>query len=340
MKFVMGESLQPVAAQMSVPMSFINAKLRGRRRRVYEGDRLSHLQQHRSVHRVWVELYPREGGTGRVALERRLRENCVAELASFTHLLPPGVADFYNALLLRFRIDNILVLMRLFAGGREAVQPEEFVPELPEKLRVPSGELLGSPNLEAFVAALPPDLAREAAPTISLYEEHRTIAFTEMALERAWWLGICEQLENQPRKHRHHCAAPLLSELASARVLAALRAGRNYDIEWEDLEPQLPPVGPGPQEGPDAPLSDQRLRDLFEDPSPANVAATVPRADKEVAESLIDLEERMWETTYRIANRIYYGVMEGPSIVVSYFYVRRNELKNLIKTVESIHYGR
>jgi vacuolar-type H+-ATPase subunit C/Vma6 len=336
----MPETLQPATARMSVPMSFIQAKLRGRRRRVYEGDRLSRLQQHRSVRRVWEELYPRAQATGWVALERRLREDRIAELASFIHLLPPGVADFYNALLLRFQIDNILVLMRLFAGGREAVQPEEFVPELPDELQLPSGELLSLPSLKAFVAALPPALEREAAPTISLYEEHETIAFTEMALERAWWLGICRELNNLPRTHRPQCAAPLISELASARVLAVLRAGRNYNIDWEDLQPQLPPVGPRPKEGPDPPLSDKSLRDLFEKPSPANIAATVPRADKDVAQSLIDLEERMWEATYRIANRIYYRVMEGPSIVVSYFYVRRNELKNLIKTVESIHYGR
>lgn len=325
---------------MSVPLSFINAKLRGRRRRVYEGERLEGLKQKRSVRALWEEFYPRQPATGRVALERQLREERVQELCSFAHLLPPDVGGFYRTLLRRFQLDNILVLLRLFAGGQEGADPAGFMPELPAELAVPSGELLGSSDLEGFVAKLPPRLARAGRATTGLYDEHSTTAFTEMALERAWWLEVREALRTISRRHRSDCAAPLFSELAADRLLAVLRAGRNYDIEWDTISPQLPPAVPDWHEEATPSVSHQVLRQLFDEPTARNIAEHLSWAGEDVAESLVDLEEAMWERTFRIANRTYYGVMEGPSIVVCYYYVRRNELKNLIKTVESAHYGR
>jgi vacuolar-type H+-ATPase subunit C/Vma6 len=335
----MSKALEPVTAQMSVPLSFIHAKLRGRRRRVYEKERLEELEQKRRVRELWEEFFPRQRASGRVALERRLREKCARELCSFDHLLPADVADFYRALLRRFQVDNILVLLRLFAGGREEAEPSSYMPELPDQLALSSGEFLGSSDLEEFIERIPPQLAGEVAPTVELYEEYGTTAFTEMALERAWWLEVLEKLQKLPRRHRYKSAAPLLSELGSDRLLAVLRAGRNYEIDWEDIQPMLPPGAPDWEKEPQVRLSDQALEELFEDASPERIAARL-HVERSVAGSLIDLEEQMWERTFRLANRIYYSVMEGPSIVVCYFYIRRNELKNLVKTVESVHYSR
>ena len=87
-------------------------------------------------------------------------------------------------------------------------------------------------------------------------------------------------------------------------------------------------------------LGDRILRELHGDPSADAVAARVAGVRREHAESLADLEGRLWADAFRTANRLYYAVMSGRVILVSYFYVRRNELRNLTGVVESVHYGR
>mgnify|MGYP006279778069 CR=1 FL=1 len=333
------DPIESVRAQMSVPLSFINAKLRGRRRRIYEGDRLESLKGCRNVKELWQQLYPRRRGTGRVALERLLRQDAIAELCSFTHLLPEDTETLYRTILRRFQVDNILVLLRLFAGSNQDIESTQYVPELPEDLAVPSGELLSCSNLEQFIDLLPPDLGDEARRSLELDKSQETTAFTEMAIERAWWLKVCAALEALSRRDRSNCGAPLLSELSSSRLMAVLRAGRAYDLGWEEVKPYLPPVGPERAEGIGEPLSDGAMEELFEDPTAENITRRVPWVDEKTAGSLVQMERQLWDRTFRLANRVYYGVMEGPSIVVCYFYVKRNELENLIETVEDIHYS-
>jgi len=319
-------------------MEFLSARLRGRRRRVYEGDRLRELARAAHLGELCERLYPREPVAGRLELERRLRRDCVEELASVLHFLSPPFHHFYAALIRRFQVDNIVVLLRLFAGGGEAPSREDYLTELPGRLSVPAGELLASGSIEEFIAQLPVDLARAARGAVALDKRAETTAFTEMALAREYWEGVTAAFAALSGADREACAGPVLSELAAARLLMVLRAARNYDLEWDRLKPLLP-RNASTEDGPSG-ISAAALEALHGDPSPANVARQVGLVRTPAhAEDLVDLEELLWERTYRMANRIYYSVMDGPAVAVGYFYVRRNELKALVHLAEAIHYG-
>ncbi len=326
--------------QSSVPTEFLQAKLRGRRRRLYEGGRLEELAHCTSVKELWNDLYPRRKGTGRVALQRQVRKDRIADLCSILHLLSPDLSSFYTALVRRFQLDNILVLMRLFAGGREELDPESFVPDLPERIDISARNLLQARNLEDFLSQLPSDLTRTAFDTLDLYRSEETTAFTEMALEREWWSLILDQLGELSGQARQECSPPILFELNSARLLTTLRAGRSYHIQWDTLQPFLPPSPPQESEKRQNRLAQSTLEELFESPAPDTIRAHVSWVEEETAEDLVELENATWARTVKIADRIYHTLLDGPSILVAYFYLKRNEIQNIIETIESVYYTR
>ncbi len=333
---------------MGVPFEFLNAMLRGRRRLVYEGARLGEVAEVRSVEELARRLCPREAVGGRLGLERRLRADCLRELAFFLHYLSAQVEGFYLALVRRFQVDAIQTLLRLFAGGREEPAPERFLPDLPPALALDVGALMASGGLDEFCSGLPGGFAEAALASLDLCERTDSAAFAEMAVERAFWEAVTGSLAGLPARWREACARPVLSELRSTRLLTVLRATGVHGVEWEDVERILPACDPRLHADEGAQPSESALRALHADPSVQKAAVLVPglrsrgraEAAGEVGASLVELEDMCWRATFRLANRLYYAVLEGPATLVSYFYVRRNEMKELTALVEALHYGR
>jgi vacuolar-type H+-ATPase subunit C/Vma6 len=326
---------------MDVPFDFINAKLRGRRRRVYEAERLDRLTEAASVEQLCAELHPREPAVGRLGLERRLRRDCVQELSLIGKFIGPPLDAFYRALIRRFQIDNAIVLLRLWAGGPQPAALEDYLTELPDAMSLPAGELLASGNPADFLSKLPADLARAAGETLEDDIRNATTASTEMALMRAYWQGVIRTLGMLSAGWRAACSPPILQELTAERVLAVIRAARVYGLSWDRLRPLLAPWPPR-QEGGRTPfyVSEAILRLIHSDPSPDRVAAALPfRLDEREAADVVLLEQALWARAYRIANRMYYLAEPGPAVLVAYYYVRRNELRNVTRIAEAVHYG-
>jgi len=323
---------------MGVPFEFLNARLRGRRRLVYEGEALRALTRVGSVEALARRLYPREGISGRLALERKLRQDCARELTFFLSLLPTDAGRFYRALVRRFQVDVIQVLLRLFAGAKEGPPLEEFVPRLPRPLALPVGDLMGSADVRQFCERLPRPLDRVAAEAAQLWDLVGSSALVEMALERAYWEEVTGTLAQLSGQWRPECALPLLDELRTARLVAVLRAARNYQVQWPTLLRVLPRRESSLKEHAGRELPDSVLALIHADPSAENVSARLG-AHSPSAESIVELEESGWQTAYGLANRLYYGEVEGPAILVGYFYIRRHELKQLTALVETLHFG-
>jgi len=196
-----------------------------------------------------------------------------------------------------------------------------------------------SGSMEQFVEKLPRDLSEAAAPALTLYERHRTTAFMEMAIESAYWRSVGAVLRGLPAEMQRACSPPLLHELRTGSVLAVLRSARNYQIRWESLLESVR-IGGGLSPYAFVPgLAVGFLRRLYDDPSPQNVSSLLPGVKEEDARSLTTLEDVLWQQTFRIANAIFYSAAEGPGVVIGYYYVRRNELKNLTRLAEALHYG-
>ena len=51
------------------------------------------------------------------------------------------------------------------------------------------------------------------------------------------------------------------------------------------------------------------------------------------------LEEALWHGAVRLANRQYYEMPAGPAVLVSYFYLKREELRHLLALTQMLRYG-
>ena len=97
-----------------VPGEFLWAKLRGRRSRLFEGERLRDLAREPSLRDLALRLYPRERVDGRADLERVVLGRCVAELARLGRYVAGARSQFYRRLLERYAVENLKVLRELF----------------------------------------------------------------------------------------------------------------------------------------------------------------------------------------------------------------------------------
>jgi len=322
---------------MSAPIEYLNAKLRGRRSKLYEGERLRELAGAENLERLCGVLYPGEDITKCTDLERRIRRDCIDELLSLLPFLTGRAGCLYYALLERFRVENLKLILRYALSERKPEGGDVELLELPPKLSLPVKRLLSISNAADFVANIEDKTIRSgAAAGLPLYEKTQNKAFIEMGLDRGYWKGVHDALGRLPAWEREECLPPLENEAFSLRLLCVLRAARIYELEWADVEPVLGSSWHKP--------SPATLRRVHQDPSPESVLKNVSHLSRlglssHDLQSIPKLEESLWKATVDIANRQYYRCMDSPAILVSYFYLKRAEAKRLAGLAEMLRYG-
>ncbi len=324
-----------------VPFEFLSAKLHGRRSALYEGARLADLAAFDSVQELAYHLYPRADIHDAVGLERQLIASCVAELAHFLRYLSGAYESLYVALLGRYAVDNLKVLLRLLGREDAEAQAERLLTPLPAELFLPVESLMSADGVGEFVGRIPLREVRDAAlAAMPLYEETGQGALLEMALDRGHWAAVGAAVARLPGPARTACSPPLARELDSMRVLAALRAARVYGMSWERVALLLPP-GWGD-------LSDGAVREIHSRPEVGTVLERLPwlrgaLPESEAAEAPIGrIEDAFMREVDRAADRQYYAPYSewsGPVILVSYFCLKRRELRRMVSLVQMVSRG-
>jgi vacuolar-type H+-ATPase subunit C/Vma6 len=322
----------------SVPARFLDAKLRGRRSSLYERTGLRDLAAERAVADLAHRLYPREELRDDAALERRLMAACVADLAGFLRYVNGDRRAFYVALLERYPVENLKVVLRLWGRGEENRDPADYLIDLPPSLARPVEGLSESASVEAFLDAVPLTSVRECAQAaLPAFRESGRKACLEMAFDRGYWLGVRRAAERLDRSDRVHCLAPVHAELEAMRALVALRASLVYKMPWEQLESLLPPAMLGG-------AGDRALRELHEHPDPERVLQVVPwLGDTDWAPDQDDgtrrLEDVMWRRIVRRAERQYRALAGAFATLIAYYYLKRNEFRRLVSLTQMLRYG-
>jgi len=340
MKAITPESVR-VQGLSEVSFDFLNAKLRGRRSFLYEGARLRELAELPSLQELAWHLYPRQDIRDVFELERRMLGSCVRELAWVLLYLRGSFGVLYRALLDRYIVENLKVLLRLFARKDEAAAPADYLIDLPPGMALPVEELLASADVEEFLARVPLAAVRACAETaLPLYRESGRRAFLEMAFDCGYWQAVQEAVAQLSAIEQSQCSAPILAERDAMRLLSALRAAGVYGLPWEEFSTVLPAGGRG--------LGLGTLREVYGQPELEFAVQRVPglaeavdrhRPAEQVRE-LGDLEDVLWHEVIRLANRQYYARPAGPAVVVSYFYLVREELRHLLALAQMLRVGR
>jgi vacuolar-type H+-ATPase subunit C/Vma6 len=329
------------AAFGEVPFEFLAAKLRGRRSKLFEGDRLRELVRLRSVEDLIFRLYPREDIRDAADLERTILRECVAELAGFARYVGGAYGRLYRALIDFYPVENLKVLWRLFGPDDPTAAPDgprrqgELV-ELPDAFEAQLRQVPTFGRPREFAAAIPMPAVRAAAlEALSVYEETRRKGYLEMAFDRGYWTEVVAALAVLRHADREDCAAPVLAELDSMRLLGTVRAAETYGMSWDEWSRFLPPDAGS--------IGRPALQAMHGAPEPAEAAAALPWVDADAYDiekwDVGTLEEELWHRTVRMANRQYYKTTSGPAVLVSYFYLKREETRHLLALVQFLRYG-
>jgi len=326
-------------AALGVSIDFLSAKVRARRSLLYEGDRLRELVEERELSELAWRLFPRQEIPDHLALERKLTAACAADLWSITALTGGRYRALCRAMLERYPIENLKVLLRLLGRPDAPQAAEQHLIELPGPLQLPVERLLSSPDEEAFVHQMPPGAAQSAAmKAIGLVRETGHRAFLEMAFDQGYWSAIWACLEALPADEFAQSAGPLRCEFDALRLLGTMRAAAVYGLPWEQWEALLPP-GRGA-------ISVATLRRVHANPDPEAISRAVPWVDRVLERfppgergDLYALEDSFWQETMRVANRQYYAVPVGLAVIAAYFYLKRNELRNLLGLTQMLRRG-
>ena len=320
---------------MNVPFDFVDAKLRGRRRKLYEGDRLEEVAHSRNVGELAETIFPEEPPETPKRLQKRLDQQALHEMVQFLPYLDEAHSYLLRTLLSRYQVWNLKIALRLFGRETAAEQADRFMLDLPPSLALPREKLLNASDVDEFLRAVPQETLREStAPALKTYEETNRRAFLEMGLDRGWWQCVEEALNRLYYWKGQRCLPALEAERRCRGVLTVLRAARTYNVNWSTLAPLMPAL-PGADDEEDA------FRRLHEEPDAQTVADVLARISNlsiqpDEAQHLPELEDTLWTHVVKTANQQFYTALQSPGTLVAYTYLKRAECRKLVSLAEML----
>jgi V/A-type H+-transporting ATPase subunit C len=319
-----------------VPSEFLYAKLHGRRVTIYEGERLRALAAATDVGDLAYRLYPHGDVDDQFQLELRVQNACVEELAFMGRYVAGPQRDFYVALMNRYVVEDLKVLLRVLRQEAGTPQQADLI-QLPSGYTLPVEELAESPNAEEFVSRIPVRaLRRGATEALPLYSETGRKAFLEMGLDRGYWHAVGAALQTLSAEDREDCEAAVRSEFDAVRFTAVLRASRLYGLSWDQFRRVLP-TGWGR-------LSEQAMRRLFQNPSQDEtlrlLSTIAPGSRRQLTSEreadITALEDVLWRQTARLAHWVFESSASGFGLLVGYFYLKQEETRRLLSLTQMV----
>jgi len=319
---------------MSSP-DFIIAKVRGMRGKLYEGERLYRLCSAPSVEELAATLAPGEPIGDTIGLQRHLTAQHIDGLHQILIHLDGWQRQLFLWILRRYQVENLKVLLRGWATKAEPSLLTAYTVSLPKELALPTQALMNSLDLEALIAQIPVPQLREGALTgLGEFEESGRLFFVEAGIDQAY----LAELLNRAERARGEAQTPVQElvnlELDIYNAMLVLRALFDYSILFNKVRGLFAPFG--------AHVGLRVLEEMRHAPDLDAAAQLIPPAalgTRGPAPSADAVETAMWENLYRAANRRYYSCVLDFGAIAAFYYIKRVELRNLIKISEYIRYG-
>lgn len=315
---------------MRLSFAFVNAKVRGMRSFLHEGDRLMALAALRSVGELISRLLPDDPITSTIEFERCLVVDHVKGLLRIQQYLHGAMARFYEWQLARYTLENIKVILRSASSGESAEDTRALLADLPPPLDLPLTQLVSVRSSPESMPAL------IASRELSVLLRDAVLAadgdpfVLESALDAGYLRALARSAHLLPRRHRRGAAELVACEIDHANVMLALRSRLNYDLDAEAVEPYFVQGGQR--------ITAANWRALLADTS-AERAAELLRMSVLQDESAARMQWRLARRLYRKATRTFRMSMFNFGVVAAFFYIKRAELADLLQVVGMLTYG-
>ena len=322
-----------MALRTATDLDFLAANIHGRRSRLAEAERLDALCRIRTLPDLARALFAERRFPTVAHLERALVLEQVEELSGLASRLGGASGRFLDWLRMRFRMENVKVLVRGFSSGMALRDLQPHLIPLPGDLAVDAGALAGAGAIEAFAAAVEPEPLRAGLRRgIDLYNKRPRPFFPEAGLDHGYLTELLARAGALGRAHRDDVLEVARQEADTFHLALVARGRFSYNLSPEML---LPFHVPGTR------IREQQFRQMTEAESLAEAASlavgaaidAMPQAPEPDAAAL---EVLAWDRCYRLANRTFRRSHMGLGAVVAYAAIRRVELANLITLAEGI----
>ena len=323
-----------MSTKTAVDLPYTIAKVRAMRGRLYEGDRLAGLEPARSIPELAERLGFGEIAVGHLQLEALLVARHIADLLKVARLLDGARGELYDWFLARYQMENLKVVLRFWVAGEPVERLARHLVKVPGLPPLPVEELAEVRDLADFIRLVPePALARGLSQGLAYWQAEGRTFFAEAGLDAAYFQELISRHAALGRGDRQVTDQLVRADVDAYNVLLVARAQLNYHLQLEDVARFVVAGGRIPG-GALVEARGQTLRDILT----ALRAVAVMHLGETTAESLPDLEDAMALGLYRLANRRYYQSMLDVGALVAFYYLKRNELANLIKVVEGRRY--
>jgi len=319
---------------MSSPY-FIIAKVRGMRGKLYEGEKLTRLCDAPGIEELAATLAPGEPIGDTIGLQRHLTAQHVRALRSILVHLAGWRHELFLWMLRRYQVENLKVLLRAWATHAEPSLLARYTVDLPGAIGLPIQAMMNSPDLESVIRKIPvPELQAGAFTGLGGFEESGRLFFVEAGLDQGYLAELRRRSERVGEESRPAVRQLVGLELDIYNVMLVLRAMFDYSIPFNKVRGLFAPFG--------AYVGLRVLEQLRHAPDldaaaglvpPPALGATTPAPSAEA------LETAMWQNLYRVANRWYYSCVLDFGAIAAFYYIKRVELRNLIRISEHVRYG-
>ena len=322
-----------MAPRTATDLDFIAARLHGRRSRLAEAERLDELCRIRTVPELARVLFPESRFLTATPLQRVLVLDQVEEISTIASKIGGSSGRFLDWLRMRFRVENVKVLVRGFSSGMALRDLQPHLVPLPDDLALNPEVLAGAGTIEAFAAVLDPEPLRAGLErAVEPYNKRPRPFFPEAGLDHGYLTELLARARALPRAHRDDVLGIARQEADTFHLALVARGRFSYDLAPDTLH-RFHVRGTR--------ISGQQFRQMLRAETLAEAAATAVGAaiDAMPAEGGPDaaaLETLAWNRYYRLANRTFRRSHMGLGAVVAYAAIRRIELANLITLVEGV----
>jgi vacuolar-type H+-ATPase subunit C/Vma6 len=326
-------------------LDYLAARLHGRRSRMAEGERLTGLCRIHSFSEFARTIFPGLESQEVLDFQRLSVFELTRELSGFfAHLSGPG-ANLLNWILVRFQVENLKVLIRVFLTKSPIANPQKYLVPLPKQLVLDVQGLAAAESLDDFVPLVPKGLLRESLEeTLDIYRDHPRPFFFEAALDHGYFKGLLGRADRLSGEDREIIKPMVCQEVDIFHLMLVIRGRFHYGLRPETLLPLHVPGTRIPRTLFAEMLNDQELSTsvghadgrVF-DGAPLERGSTDASAAGTVDGALF--EHLAWKRYLRLANLAFRRSHMGFGAVAGYAAIRRVEVANLITISEGIRKG-
>ncbi len=316
--------------------AFLAAKIRALKAKILAGPDLvklafleSPLVFYRQVLGTTQDMTPAEA-------QRAVLRRHVWHLAHILNFTRGRESALFEWLLRRYEVENLKVVIRAWARKMRPGEIERDLVPMPRRYALPVEKMLSAEDVgalasfipeERFVAAMPPVMHR--------FMQHDRVFFLEAAVEKAYYTEALRLAGRLFRTNRHTCLPMIQREALCYNIVFVLRCLQTYQLPPEIFSDLVVPYGHFGGAGYMATFLTNPVESLLE---------TIPHfesvnPDRRAVASVGDIEDICARYLYRAARKQFAASIFDFGAVVSYCYLKRFELQDILRLGEALRLG-